>query len=226
MSVSFFPYPLQFGVLESFCHPLSWHPFARPAYHDGQALAGNGYILLRVHRGLWMPSDFQDPPNGFLTRFLSAPWKTADPESSDWRSLDEIKGPLFRFGEIGCWLNGKCAPSPVWHVGSVFMGRVSHLQLIARLPRCEVLPPNGRAIDAEPLHFRFSGGMGLLAHDTKLSASSFRVFQPQYCPLDGEEIKRSKAKNWNFGTPPPPEPLLDDWPPAEVSDDQSPETKD
>lgn len=219
MSVSFFPYPLQIGALESFCHPREEHIFSRPAYHDGQALAGNGYMLLRVHRGLWMASDFEEPPAGFLTRFLSAPWKELDPKSPDWRSLDEIKGSLYRFGVKGAWLNGKCAPSPVWRVGGSFLARMSHLQMIARLPRCEILIGHG------PLHFRFTGGMGILASDPKLTAASFEVFKPEYCPLHGHEIKRSAPLNWNFGTPPPPEPPLDDWPPVS-SDDSSPEPQD
>lgn len=219
MSVSFFPYPLQFGALEAFCHPDPCHVFAKPAYHDGQALAGNGYILIRVHRGLWMPSDFEEPPSGFLTRFLSAPWKTLDPESVDWRSLDEIKGSLYRYGAKGAWLKGKCAPSPVWRIGGSFLARQSHLQIIGRLPRCEILIAPG------PLYFRFSGGHGILANDQKLTTASFEVFQPQYCPIHRTEIKRSKPLNWNFGTPPPPEPTLDDWPPV-TSDEHSPEPQD
>jgi hypothetical protein len=215
MKVSFFPYPLQIGALESFCHPDPCHVYAKPAYHDGQALAGNGFILIRVSRGLWMPSDFEAPPAGFMTRFQAAPWKALDPESPEWRSLDEIKGDLFRFGQKGAWLNEKCAPSPVWRVGGSFLARQTHLQMIARLPRCEILLGQG------PLHFRFSGGIGILANDPKLKLSSFSVFAPQYCPLNGHEIKRSKTPPPNFGKPPPPEPTLDDWPPVDASDDSN-----
>lgn len=187
--------------------------FARPAYHDGQALAGNGYILIRVHRGLWMPSDFEEPRSGFVTRFLSAPWKSIDPDSADWRSLDEIKGSLYRFASHGAWLKGKCAPSPVWRIGASFLARLSHVQMIGLLPRCEIL------IGGEgPLHFKFSGGLGILANDSKLTTASFDVFKPQYCPLHGTEMKRPKTPAPNFGTPPPPEPMLDDWPPVASED--------
>lgn len=217
MSVSFFPYPLQMGALEGFCHPQEGHLFSMPAYHDGQALAGNGYTLIRVHRGLWMPGDFEEPPAGFLTRFLAAPWKNHD-DGSEWRSLDEIKGALFRHGLLGMWLRGKCAPSPVWRMGGAFVARLSHLQMIARLPRCEVILPKGRAMDREALHFRFSGGMGIMAHDPQLSVASFAVFEPEYCPLGGQQIERRKPLNWNLGTPPPPEPALDGWPPVEAEE--------
>lgn len=218
MSVSFFPYPLELEHLAEFCHPSESHQLFRPAFHDGKALAGNEYIMIRADRGRWLPSDFDQPSADFLTRFMVDLCPAKD--SDEWRSIDDIKGSLYRFGVRGMWLKGKCAPSPVWRVGSAFLARLSHLQMIGRLPRCEIIPPRGRQYDAEPLYFRFNGGVGILAHDPKLTESSFSVFAPRYCPVGGHEMKRSKPLNWNFGTPPPPEPPLDDWPPAEVSDDQ------
>lgn len=214
MSVSYFPYPLQFGALEEFCHPAPTHVLSRPAYHNGEALAGNGYIMIRAHRGLWMASDFRDPLDGFLNRFFSPPWKDPETLSKEWLSIDEIKGNLFRFGVRGPWLKGRCAPSPVWRVGGAFLARQSHLQMIARLPRCEVTIPKGRVEERPPLYFRFSGGHGIFANDPKLNEWSFAVFNPIHCPMTREEIKRESCPKPNFGQPPPPEPPIDDWPPA------------
>lgn len=210
------PFPLQLGALEEFCHPRESHVFARPTYHDGQALAGNGYMLLRVHKGLWMESDFEEPPAGFLTRFMAAPWDGASRNPENWQSMDEIKGDLFRFGVRGMWLGERCAPSPVWRLGASFLARQSHLQLIARLPRCEVFVVTGSA-----LHFRFSGGMGILAQDKRLTEFSYSVFAPRYT-YDGNLIEKRKAPRTDSGKPvaltgffaPVPDPGVEDWPPA------------
>lgn len=217
--MKFFTYPLELEHLVEFCHPMGFHQLSGPAFHEGQALAGNGFIMIRGDRGRWLESDFEEPPAGFLTRFMAAPWTAPDKASDEWRSVEEIKGSLYRFGVKGMWLKGKCAPSPVWRVGSAFLARQSHLQMIGRLPGCEIFPPRGREHDPDPLHFRFKGGVGILAHDPNLKESSFSVFAPRYCPVDGHEVKRSKPLNWNFGTPPPPEPPIDDWPPREADDD-------
>ena len=213
MSAQVFSYPLKFSTLKEFCHPQPGHVFERPAILDGEALAGNGYILLRAKRGHWLECDFYSPHSRFISRFVKAPWRDLD-NKDDWRPLDAIRPQLFHFGIVPAFIDWKRAPSPVWHVGGVFLARLSHLQLIARLPGCEVLPPKGRALDAEPLHFRFHGGRGMIAHDPLLELSSYRVFAPQYCPLDKQEIRRFKPLNWNFGTPPPPEPPIDNWPPV------------
>ena len=54
-----------------------------------------------------------------------------------------------------------------------------------------------------------------MAHDKELKEASFSIFQRQFCPVDGGEMRRSKTPVPNFGKPPPEEPALDGWPPVE-----------
>ena len=188
-----FVLPLQLGVLDHFVHPQEGHRFERPVWHEGQALVANSYIALRVDRGYWFETDFQAPPWGFLESFLGLPWSDlSQVPASHWRALDEVRGPLFQRGAIGPWLEvqGKwrCSPSPVVRVGAYFLARLSHLQLIARLPRCEVVPPG---VEAAPLRFRFTGGSGLLMQGKRLTEASFSIFAPQRCPIDGGSIPRN-----------------------------------
>jgi hypothetical protein len=208
-----FPSPLQIGVLEYFCHPAPGHVLAAPAHYDGQALAGNGYMALRVDRGLWTARDFEEAPAGFLTRFLALPWRDVSGlPAGEWRALDDVRGNLYRYAPIRPWTDKhRCAPTPVWRVGRSFLARLSHLQMLARLPRCEVYA--GPADREEPLRFRFAGGHGMLARDKRLEESSGAIFAPRYDVLGGERMAREtrrpqglgdKFKNW-----PPPEPVDD-----------------
>jgi len=171
----FFPLPLQMGVLDHFCHPDERHVLAHPVFYSGQALAANCYVAIRVDRGLWMESDFAEPPVGMLQRVLSLPWmdvRELDPDG--WKSMHEVGRHLWRHGRIEPWLKGKAAPSPVWRVNESFLCRLSHLQLVAQLPRAEVWC--GARNAADPLRFRFSGGIGLVAVDGRLTESSFSIF--------------------------------------------------
>lgn len=192
-SKSPFVYPLQFDALEEFCHPSERHQCGRPAFYEGQALVANGYMALRVDRGLWDAKSFEDAPPGFFTRVLGLPWAkdlSAVP-AGDWRAMDAVRAILFKRGPLALWLNGRPSPTPVVRVGGHFLARLSHLQLIARLPRCEVVPPRGMLLDGQPLHFRFSGGRGMIAEDKRLTESSLAIFSPQRCPIDGGSIPRN-----------------------------------
>jgi hypothetical protein len=176
-SKSPFPFPLQLGALDWFTHPTD-PDFMAPMWKDGQALVGNRYIALRVDRGYWDAKDFEPASAAFLARFETLPWSRFHGIPDEWHKLDDIRGLLYRNAPIYPWkANGKCAPSRVWLVGTTFLGRLSHLQLIARLPRCEIhLGVMGREA---PLLFRFSGGTGMLAADRNLTEAGFSVFQPR-----------------------------------------------
>jgi hypothetical protein len=211
----YFRYPLQLGVLDEFCHPVAGHLLARPVYHEGQVLVSNGYILLRIDRGLWMPSDFLDAPEGFVERFLSRPWRPQYQIGGEWRTMDEIRPRLYRHdvkhGGRGPWYPVK----EVWQLGSAFMARRSHLQRIGRLPRVEVVLPQGQTRDLEPLRFRFAGGSGMLVADPRLTEASVLVMQRRFAH-DNYEITRRATPPPNFDKPPAEEPPLEGWPPAEV----------
>jgi hypothetical protein len=209
-----FPYPLQMGSLEAFCHPDERSGLDRPYWHDGEAVAVNGFVVVRANRGLWTEADFEAMPAGVVERLGKLPWgsmKWAVADDLQWRPLADAN--LFRFGGIEPWLKGKVAPTRVVRVNEIHLVRLSFLQLVARLPRCEVYLGV-----TDTLLFRFSGGMGMLVKDPKLTEAGFSVFLPPRDCFDGGRVTRQKPLNWNFGTPPPPEPEIDGWPPVCAED--------
>ncbi|GAA5124580.1 hypothetical protein JIN84_12870 [Luteolibacter yonseiensis] len=190
-----FPSPLQLGVLDQFVHPHPASVFCRPVWHEGDVLTASGYIACRFVpslRRLWGESDFLPAPAGFFERYDALPWARFHGIPDEWRPMDDVRGHLFRRALINPWTTKHlCAPSPVWWVNGGFLARLSHLQLIARLPRCEVhlgvMGPDA------PLIFRFNGGMGMLARDPKLTTASFTIFEP-HRHEDGSRIGKQSRK--------------------------------
>lgn len=173
-----FPSPLQLGVLDWFVHPRPGHVFARPAWQESFVLVANGYLALRLHRGYWTETDFMPADGDFLARFEALPWSRFEGIPDEWRAMDDIRGTLYRSAPVYPWTEKhRCAPSRVWRVNGSFLARLSHLQLIARLPRCEV--HLGIMSQDAPLLFRFNGGIGMLAADPRLTEASFSVFEPR-----------------------------------------------
>lgn len=182
---------------------------------DGEVWAANGYLAIRCNRGAWIDSEFPEAWTDFRTRVEGLPWARWDALRDDWRALDAVRGTLFRKASLGLWLETKrgwtLAPSPVVLVCGGIPCRLSMLQLIARLPRCEVY--TGPCDRSDPLWFRFSGGRGLIAHDRLLTTPpAFSVFEPRRDCLSGQRVERQKM--------PPPrlrQPGVD-WPPADMTD--------
>lgn len=217
--MSRFLLPLQFGVLEHFCHPDPGHMLAVPVWAAGEAWAGNGFMAIRVRRGLWLEGDFPDPPAGAALRLLGLPWGKFERLADAWRPMEDAGRALDLRGIIAPWTERhRCAPSPVWRVSTGFLARKSHMQLIGRLPRCEVYVAGVRA--DEPLLFRFSGGIGMVMPDKRLTEWSFELFRAKYCPLDGHELEyrrpRPDAPRSPLVLPMPADAPIEDWPPAEV----------
>jgi hypothetical protein len=192
-----FPYPLQLGALEEFCHPATCHLLSAPhvtgSGRDSAVLAGNGYLAIRVSRGLWMDSDFSPAPPGFFARLEKLPWgRHGDLPAGDWRAMHDVRPSLFRKPPISPWLGARVAPSPVCCVAERHRIRLHHLQLISRLPRCEIWC--GDATVMEPLFFRFSSGAGIIAWDKSLHdpKNNIRVavsiFNPRRCPITGQRV--------------------------------------
>lgn len=209
-----FPYPLQMGSLEAFCHGDERHPLGRPYWHEGEAIAVSGYVALRAKSRNWDEKDFEKMPGKLVERLEKQPWGTlkhAVKDELQWRMLEDAN--LFRFGAIAPWLNGKVAPTRIVRVNELHLVRLSFLQLVARLPRCEVYLGV-----TETLLFRFSGGVGMLMKDDRLTEAGFSIFTPKRDCFDGGRMTPQKPLNWNFGTPPPPEPEIEGWPPVEAVD--------
>lgn len=204
-----FPYPLQIGVMDHFCRPLPQHVLAYPRWHLGNVLAANGWFAIRATRGLWMRdgTDFPAADAPFLARFNKLPWDTFPKITADeenWQPLRD--GRLFRHGPLALWLHGRPSPSPVWQVAEQHLARLSHLQLISRLPRCEV---HTGLTHTAALFFRFSGGMGMIARDETLTSPSHSIFTPRR-HHDGTLMARTRVR--------PPSLALPNWPPPVCAD--------
>jgi hypothetical protein len=139
-------------------------------------------------------------------------WAVKD--SAQWRPLEEAN--LFRFGAIGPWLKGRVAPTRVVRVNDSHLVRLSFLQLVARLPRCEVYLGT-----TETLLFRFSGGVGMMMKDDRLTEAGFSIFTPARHE-DGTRVGRVAARQLAAGETPqgkfkgwPPVEEIEEWPPVE-----------
>jgi hypothetical protein len=205
-----YPFPLPYYALADYCHPSAEHLFGQPVRHGREILCGNGYLALRCHKGQWFDDDFAAPAADFLRRFEALPWGRLVnyAQEAKWRALDEVRGYVFRRGPVEPWLNGRCAPSPVWRVAGYTVARLSHLQRIAALPRAELYC--GLLSPQCPVFFRFSGGVGILAHDKRLSVSSGSLFAPHADPLTGQLSPAVRQPKPSFALP--------GWPPPEAQD--------
>lgn len=181
------PYPLPQAALAEFCHPGAWHVFSAPVRGEAEILAGNGYVALRAHRGAWLDREIPAASEEFLKRFGKIPWCRFEAIKDElWKPLGDLRGRLESHGRIDPWLKGWPAPSPVWRVDE-FRVRLAWLQLIARLPRCEVA--TGRATDSCPLFFRFSGGRGAVLPDSRMGTPAYTIFAPARDVLSGERVQ-------------------------------------
>lgn len=205
------PYPLPLHALDDFRHPAEWHLFHHSRLHAGEVLAGNGYVALRATKGAWLDSDHQPATAEYLGRFSKLPWARWGQLVDDWRPLDAHRGRIFERAQHGLWLDGRLAPSPVWAVNEIRV-RLSLLQVVARLPRAEVYCGSWNADD--PLWFRFSGGIGLIARDARLTMHSFEIYGPARDSWNGERLRPQKQAAVRFrgaGS-------MANWPPAEPTE--------
>lgn len=197
-----FSYPMRMHVLDEFRHPAEWHGLHHARRHGDEVLAGNGYVAIRVKRGMWLESDHAPASAEFLSRWGKLPWKRFEALENDWRATDSQSGKLFAKAEIGFWMDERPAPSPVWRVNEATLVRLSLLQLVARLPRCEIY--TGRQNMNEGVFLRFSGGIGIIAADPRLTLASAEFFPPRRdlwteARLDKQPVFQgveSHLKNW------------------------------
>jgi len=205
------PYPFPLHELGGFLHPDPEHQLSRAVIHDGTTYAGNGFIALKVQRGAWLDNDLDPASPGILARFERLPWtelETAQPLPL-WEPLSNHKLDLFRYAPISLWLGTRPGPSPVWKVRD-HLTYLSHLQAIARLPRCEIY--HGKQNPGRPLYFRFSGGIGMIPFNPRLSTFSFSILQPSRDLFTGEVIEPRKPVNVDL------KPHFTNWPPPEPQD--------
>lgn len=208
-----FAFPLLAGDIAEFCHPSPASPLHLAHFHDGELTAGNGHIAIRAARGRWMASDFTPPPPEFTKRLASLPWHRFPAPSPEWRALDDIRGAIYAHAAIAPWTGSRHSPTPcpVWRIGGHHRIRLSHLQLLARLPRAEIYA--GTAREPDPIFIRYNGGTAILPHNHALNSHSRDIFAPQYHPLDGYRIERSANARPSFSN------HLKNWPPPTPTDD-------
>lgn len=201
------PYPLPCYALDEFIHPAAGHVLGCARRHEGEVLAGNGYVAIRCTRGRWLAEDWPEAGAGFLERFESLAWDSVP--AGPWRALADVAMWFPRDGAGLPWSGCGLAQSPAWRVGEAVV-RVALLALVARLPRSEVVAGTDRE---DALHFRFSGGCGMIAHDPRLAAVAVErwVLQSDADCLTGERVERSTTPKPSFSLPgwPPPEPEYD-----------------
>ncbi len=187
-----FPNPLALSSLDDLCHPSRNHRYARPVWRAGEVLAANGYLACRIHRGLWLETDFEPVPPEVPAAIMALPWRDDLPD--EWRHLDDLRGDLYARAPIAPFTSaGRASPSPVWEIAGA-RARLSHLQLIARLPGCHL--HLGRPSPVAPIHFRFAGGRGIIANEPVLHRAppARRVWQAEVCPLDGAPLPRRQDR--------------------------------
>lgn len=194
-----FPNPLTEDVLAAFCHPSPAHPLARPVRIGAEIIAGNGYVCLRAHRGRWFDDEFPEASDQQRQRIEKLSWSKFDTlDPACWEPLDDVRGNIYRFAPIAFWADtkpgqpiGKPSPTPIWKCGYAAPVRLSLLQLIARLPRCEVF--TGPQDRSHPLYFRCTGARGIVAADPRLETTSWKIFQPHYDQMADRVVHRKKG---------------------------------
>lgn len=204
-----FPYPMPLHALDEFRHPADWHGLHHARRHEDEVLAGNGYVAIRVRKGMWLESDHESASAEFLGRWGKLPWSRFDKLQDEWRGFDSVTLKLFAKGQIGFWLRDTPAPTPIWRVNETLLVRLSLLQLVSRLPRCECF--TGPQSVGENLYFRFSGGIGIIPPDRRLTLASGEIFPAARDMWSGERYQRRPQFQ---GV----ESHLKDWPPVDTSD--------
>lgn len=207
------PYPLPAHAIDDYRHPADWHGLHHARRHGGEILAGNGYIAIRARKGAWLDEEFQPATAEFLSRFGKLPWACFEALADCWRPLDSQRGRIFERGQLGLWIESRqgirLSPTPVWLVNRGRF-RLSLIQRVAMLPRAEVF--TGHADPSAPLFFRFSGGIGMIAHDRRLDSHSAELFPPARDLWSGEILPTPRRPKPSFVMPGKP------WPPPDLSE--------
>lgn len=208
-----FPFPLPESALAEFCHPAETSGLSVPMRMGNEIVAANGYMAIRCRRGAWIDAEFPEAWTDFSARVEKLPWARFETitKSDAWDALDLLRGALGRHGPLAVWNGGKIHACPIWRVRDALV-RLSMLQLVARLPRAEVFTgPPANADDG--MFFRFSGGIGIVARDARLTHGTYEVFQPRADVLNaGTMMERSRMPAPTFALPGNP------WPPVDMTE--------
>lgn len=199
-----FGFKLPLEALDYFCHPTRGG-FTVPMLHprDGLVYAASGYVCLRGEplRCIWAaPSDFQPMPPEIVERIDSLPWHRFQPAPGTigkpvWRAMDDSLGTINSGGPLPLWIEAKGKPveynrDTLVKTADGPVVPLAMLQLLARLPRAEVLMNAGSYNN--PLCVRFAGeGQALVPplYPSNPPPYKFQLFKAKSDPL-GIELPR------------------------------------
>jgi len=180
-----FGYPVPALAIDYFCHPAEGHHYAQAAWgRDGKLYASNGWIAIRF---FGFSAAFGPGPQTVVDRLRKHVWTQTYEDASAWRMLDDCTLDLFRDGVFEPWkLEEDFGKSyylidPCVRINHGTLVPLVSLQLISRLPRCEIYTSIDRS---ESVRFRFNGGEGLVArlnHAQELKATAIcHILAKQY----------------------------------------------
>jgi hypothetical protein len=180
-----FGHPVPALAIDYFCHPAEGHHYAQAAWgRDGKVYASNGWIAIRF---FGFSAAFGPGPQTVVDRLGKHVWSNTYENPSAWRKLDDCTLDLFQEGVFENWKaqeNGRhlYRIDPCVRINHGTLVPLVSLQLISRLPRCEIYTIIDRS---ESVRFRFNGGEGLIArltHAQELQATPAlcHLFPKQY----------------------------------------------
>ena len=156
-----FGHPVPLEALGYFCHPSDGHLFSQPAWgRDGKLYVSNCWVALRFFN---FSAAFGEGPQEAVDRLLKQAWhSTRHEDPKAWRKLDDMTLDIFKEGLFSPWQAEtlKYRADPCARINFGCLVPVVSLQMVSRLPRCEIYT----RLDREgPVPFRFNGGEGLIA---------------------------------------------------------------
>lgn len=169
-----FRHPVPAEAVPWFCHPWDKHHYHAPVWgEDARLYACNGWVAARFFN---FPPDMAQGPPETLERLHALNWHNSRWEAKDaWRKTDDCTLDLFQDGVLPMWqlVNRRLRFHwrPFVRVNHGLLIPAVSLQLISRLPACEIYTGAGRSV---PVAFRFKGGEGLLgclSHNQETAAT-------------------------------------------------------
>lgn len=175
-----FGHPVPAQAIDHFCHPMAGHHYAEAAWgRDGKLYASNGWVAIRFFS---FSAAFGPGPQSAVDRLGKLVWTQKHENEAMWRKLDDCTLDLFQEGVVENWKqheDGRYSYriDPYVRINHGTLVPLVSLQLISRLPRCEIYTIIDRE---EPVRFRFNGGEGLIA---RLTPAQEDQAQEQVCHL-------------------------------------------
>lgn len=175
-----FRHPVPAEAVPYFCHPVEGHGYHVPAWgRDARLYACNGHVAVRFFN---FPADMAPGPQTVVDRLQRLSWHDGRHEDrTAWRKTDDCTLDLFRDGLFEPWEvdeetgRVRYAVDPPARVNHGLLVPLVALQLVSRLPACEIYTAGGRY---KPLAFRFRGGEGIIA---LLSHAQEDAMSPAVC---------------------------------------------